>query len=134
MINIDSFECFEPIDYVKCELPDARCYHTTNFHNQSKSIYMFGGWNGDVLQLKEDSFTALWRLTSTHSGYLWEKIRLVHASDFNISLINKRGHTANITGNEIYLFGGIEGFNRYTNDLLCFNLDVSTNSNYHVEI
>jgi hypothetical protein len=86
---------------------------------------MFGGWNGDVLKFRDDSFSCLWKLSSTYSGYVWEKIKPINTYDMNITLLNKRGHTSNIIGNDIYLFGGIEGFNRYTNDLVSINVEVS---------
>lgn len=125
LVDSDSFECFEPIDYLQGEIPEGRCYHTSNYFNKQKCIYIYGGWAGNPFALSSEGFTALWKLGLTSVGFIWEKIKL-YANDFeNIKIYNKRGHTSSIIDDCLYIFCGLEGFNRYTNDCLVIDLKVS---------
>ena len=125
LVDCESFECFEPIDYLKGNTPDGRCYHTSNYYEKLQSIYIFGGWGGNPFILGNDNFSTLWKLQNSNGGFSWEKIKL-YANDIkNIQLNNKRGHTSNLIQNCLYIFGGIEGFTRYTNNLLVINLETN---------
>ena len=77
----------------------------------------------DMYKLLEDNFTCLWRLT-LNGGFFWEKIKLYHTHDSSIQLMNKRGHSSCLVGSTLYIFGGIQGFNSFTNDLNIINIDV----------
>lgn len=123
----DTFECFENINYSKGEIPEPRSYHTLNRNKTNNLLYMFGGWNGDVLKLNEDTFTSLWCLNTSYKIYQWEIIKPVNAIDIEINLTNKRGHTSHIINNKMYIFGGLEGFRKFTNDFITICLDVSIN-------
>ena len=43
------------------EYPLPRCYHSCNYEENTNSFYVFGGWNGSILQANNQNFFALWK-------------------------------------------------------------------------
>jgi hypothetical protein len=63
IIEIDNFQ-FNQIDVRgkgTSEYPLPRSYHTSNYEESSNSLYVFGGWNGNIGSLYSQNFLSLWK-------------------------------------------------------------------------
>lgn len=121
LVDYESFECFEPIDYINVEVPSGRCYHTSNYYTKTQSIYIFGGWDGNPFNLQMETFNILWKFSRIKNLYIWEKVK-PFSSYPSDRLVNKRGHSSNLINDSIYIFGGLEGFNKFSNNMIVIDL------------
>lgn len=42
------------------EYPLPRCFHTMNYDPDNDLIYIFGGWNSNLINFKGENFSSLW--------------------------------------------------------------------------
>lgn len=56
----------------------------------------------------------------------WEMLQVQNCENIEIKLPCRRGHTSEFTKDRLMIvFGGIKGFNKFTNDLIEINIQVS---------
>lgn len=123
LYNIANFDYIQQLDYLKCEYPESRCYHTCNYYHKFNSVYIIGGWNGNISDLNKDKFTCVWKLVFINIGFYWEKIEVItDKENCDPKTISRRGHTSDLLNDKIYVFGGIKGYNLKSNELLILTL------------
>lgn len=118
LVKLEGFVFEKPVDYLEGEYPEPRCYHTANFYEEDDSLLIYGGWNSSLIKLNNENFTSLWKFRLKYNA--WEKVKLLNLDNVE----TKRGHSSELVGDILYMFGGIQNFNRYTNDLVIINLNV----------
>ena len=88
-------------------LPPARRDHT--LVKMGPYLLLFGGWSNDNCD------NDLWLLGS---NWKWQKIGVN-----GIGPCARRGHSASVINNKMYIFGGLYGFTKYLNDLFVYNAE-----------
>ena len=102
-------------------LPPGRKDHT--LCKIGNNCLLFGGFNSDI------HLNDIWILKS---NWEWQKLRVNETSnndDTNVELHDtndnipcpRRGHSANVIGSYMYIFGGLYGFTKYLNDLYIYD-------------
>eukprot|EP01083_Nonionella_stella_P156382 506369_1 len=91
-------------------LPAPRRDHTL-CQMGSGGLLLFGGWSHDY------DGNELWLLGS---NWKWQQLNVTGTAP-----CPRRGHTANVIGSHMFIFGGLYGFSKYLNDLHIYNGDKS---------
>jgi len=66
IIDKDNFE-WDSANYSNCEYPLPRSFHTMNYDEDSDLIYIYGGWDANLINFKGDNFTSLWEFQLINS-------------------------------------------------------------------
>jgi hypothetical protein len=126
LIETDNYS-FTQIDVRSSkDYPMPRNYHTSVYKDDS--LYIFGGWNGNINNNSNSNFSALWRfdlkcIIKFNLVLFWEKI-ILNTNGNNQSTTCLRGHSCISYKNHLIVYGGISGFNKYSSKLYQINLKV----------
>ena len=96
---------------IKCsgEQPCIRASQSASVHNGK--VYIFGGQDDDNNKLND-----LWELDLSTS--VWKQIKL---PDSSYQPIGRSGHSSNIFGGKMYIFGGILELTKELNELIAYD-------------
>jgi hypothetical protein len=66
LINKEDFS-WDSANYSFCEYPLPRSFHTMNYDEENELIYIFGGWDANLLNFKGENFSSLWEFKLINS-------------------------------------------------------------------
>jgi hypothetical protein len=98
-------------------LPRPRTNHTSLYYKNG--MYVFGGSDEGNNKLND-----LWKFDLKKRR--WIIINHIDDECDDGQPTKRSGHAANLIGNKMYIFGGLEGITQETNDFYSFDLDTET--------
>jgi hypothetical protein len=66
IINKEDFS-WDSANYSSCEYPLPRSFHSMNYDEENELIYIFGGWDANLLNFKGENFSSLWEFKLINS-------------------------------------------------------------------
>ena len=106
LFNVDSLKLV--VEQTKDRLlPPPRRDHT--LCKMGPYLLLFGGWSHDY------DGNELWLLGS---NWKWQQLEITGTAP-----CSRRGHSANVIGSKMFIFGGLYGFSKYLNDLHIYDGD-----------
>ncbi len=66
ILNKDDFE-WDSVNYSNCEYPFPRSFHTMVYDEEKEVIYIFGGWDANLINFKGENFSSLWEFKIINS-------------------------------------------------------------------
>lgn len=99
------------------EYPTPRSYHSANYDAENQCIYIYGGTDMNISNSRESNFQSIWKFTL--KGKYWEKMPVINANPQGAP----RGHTSVLFKKQLYIFGGVVLFKKFTNHLYTINVE-----------
>ena len=59
LIKTDDFK-WDSANFSSCEYPLGRCYHSMDYDEENSTVYIFGGWDSNIMNFRGDNFSSLW--------------------------------------------------------------------------
>ena len=108
--------CVFPSDK-NAEFPQPRSYHTSNYDEEKKIIYIYGGTNMNINHSKNNNFQSVWAFYINKN--IWKKIEIANPNPQGAP----RGHSSIFLNDKLYIFGGVILFKKFQNKLYVIDLN-----------
>jgi len=66
IVSKEDFE-WDSANFSSCEYPLPRCFHSMNYDDEAELIYIYGGWDANLIHFKGENFSSLWEFKIINS-------------------------------------------------------------------
>lgn len=66
IVSKEDFE-WDSANFSSCEYPLPRCFHSMNCDEDAQVIYIYGGWDANLINFKGENFSSLWEFKIVNS-------------------------------------------------------------------